>query len=209
LLLLEYLATRSTAVLAATGVTAIVLLGKLFVFDMPSWSWSGMLFHPGRDYLFLEAAMRLVDFGAIIGFLLMAFRLLSGDKNAEFARRMAGTAALILLFIFLTLEVNTFLSHFLQGSQAGGVSILWSLFALGCLLGGLWRNQKDLRYLALTLFAVVGGKVFFSDLAQLDPIYRIIAFMILGVLVLCGSFIYLKYRPTFADHGSKLEENQP
>ena len=63
-----------------------------------------------------------------------------------------------------------------------------------------------MRYLSLTLFTVVGGKVFFSDLAQLDPIYRIIAFLILGVIVLCGSFIYLKYRPAPAGQGTPAEE---
>jgi uncharacterized membrane protein len=40
--------------------------------------------------------------------------------------------------------------------------------------------------------------VFFVDLAQLDQIYRIIAFVILGVLLLCGSFVYLRYRQAFA-----------
>lgn len=205
-LFLEYLATRSAAILTATVIIAGMLLGKLFLFDMPSWSWNGMLFRQGMEYRFIDATMRVVDFGAIILFMLTGFRLLAGDPNAQYARKMAGIAALTLLFIFLTLEVNTFLSHFLQGSQAGGVSILWSIFAIGCLLGGLWKNQKELRYLSLTLFTVVGGKVFFSDLAQLDPIYRIIAFLILGVIVLCGSFIYLKYRPAPAGQGTPAEE---
>ena len=207
-LLVEYLATRSAAVLAATSLVGITLLGKLFVFDMPSWAWEGMLFHQGREYHPLEAAMRFADFGGVIAFLMIAFRLLTGDAQAQITRKMAGAVAMALLFIFLTLEVNTFLNHFLKGSEAGGVSILWSLFALACLLGGLWNNLKDLRYLALALFAVVGVKVFFSDLAQLDPIYRIVAFLILGVLVLSGSFIYLKYRPTQPTIGTTAEETK-
>ena len=48
-------------------------------------------------------------------------------------------------------------------------------------------------------------KVFFVDLAQLEQIYRIVAFILLGVLVLSGSFVYLKYRETFAV-GSDAEE---
>jgi hypothetical protein len=31
----------------------------------------------------------------------------------------------------------------------------------------------------------------------LDQIYRIVAFLILGILLLVGSFIYLKYRDSF------------
>jgi hypothetical protein len=197
LLLYEYLADRNPLILGALIVLACLLLGKLFVFDLGHWGASEMMLYGGNRYSFLEAGMRLVDFGAIIAFLYFGFRLLAGDVAARPARNFAGIAALVLLFIFLTLEVNTFLAFFVKGSQAGGVSILWSLFAIGCLLGGIWAYLPALRYVALGLFAVVGWKVLFSDLVRLDPLYRIIAFIILGVLVLCGSFIYLKYRATF------------
>ena len=163
----------------------------------------------GGEYSFLEAGMRLVDFGAIIAFLFFGFRFLAGDVAARLARNLSGIAALVLLFIFLSLEVNTFLTHFVPRSQAGGVSILWSLFAIGCLLGGIWKNLRALRFVALGLFAVVGCKVLFSDLARLDPLYRIVAFIILGVLVLCGSFIYLKYRATFASQADSWEDKTP
>ena len=61
-----------------------------------------------------------------------------------------------------------------------------------------------LRYVGLGLFTVVGFKVFFVDLASLDQFYRIIAFILLGVLVLCGSFLYLKYRQTFESQHSEV-----
>ena len=47
----------------------------------------------------------------------------------------------------------------------------------------------------LALFAVVAWKVLFSDLTDLLQVYRIVAFILLGLLVLSGSFVYLKYRP--------------
>ena len=195
LLLYAYVSGRNQGVLAMLLVFACVLLGKLFMIDMPSWR-ADFMFYAG-PYSFLEATMRLLDFGIIIAFLFLGFRLLKEDVNAQAARQVSGGAALVLLFIFLTLEVSSFLASFVPGLQGGGVSILWSVFAIGCLLSGIWKDQRILRYVALGLFAVVAWKVFFSDLAQLDQIYRIIAFMILGVLVLCGSFIYLKYRSTF------------
>ena len=55
-----------------------------------------------------------------------------------------------------------------------------------------------LRFTGLGLFTVVGFKVFFSDLASLDQFYRIVAFIVLGILILSGAFLYLKYRQTFA-----------
>lgn len=204
-LLYEYLVDRSKAILGVLIVFATLMLGKLFFIDLPSWSVQEMLY-AGESYSFLEAAMRLVDFGAIIAFLYFGFRLLAGDVAAELARMLSGAAALVLLFVFLTLEVNTFLTDFVPGLRAGGVSILWSLFAIGCLLAGIRKDARALRYVALVLFAVVCWKVLFSDLARLDPLYRIVAFIILGILVLCGSFIYLKYRSTFTTPTASPEE---
>jgi uncharacterized membrane protein len=205
LLLYEYLPDRNRAILGVLAVLACVLLCKLFLFDLRSWNAEFMLYAapPGYQgsrpyYSFLEAAMRLLDFGIIIAFFLLGFRLLAGDVNAQVARQVSGAAALVLLFIFLTLEVSSFLATFVPQFQRGGVSILWSVFALGCLLPGIWKDIRVLRYAALGLFAVVAWKVFFSDLVQLDQIYRIVAFIILGILVLAGSFVYLKYRSAFA-----------
>ena len=65
-------------------------------------------------------------------------------------------------------------------------------------MGGIHKKAGALRFTGLGLFTVVGFKVFFSDLASLDQFYRIIAFILLGVLILCGAFLYLKYRQTFA-----------
>ena len=112
-----------------------------------------------------------------------------------------------LLFIYLTLEVNSFLFTYVDGLRPGGVSILWSLFALGLILRGIGKNVRTLRYLGLALFAIVALKVFFVDLERLDQIYRIVAFILLGILVLSGSFIYLKYRETFASKGPPDKED--
>ncbi len=48
--------------------------------------------------------------------------------------------------------------------------------------------------------------MFFVDLASLDQFYRIIAFILLGILVLCGAFLYLKYRQTFENPYSQASE---
>jgi uncharacterized membrane protein len=140
--------------------------------------------------------MRLLDFGAIIAFLGCGYYLLAGRDHSRSAGVIFGLAALALMFVFTTLEVNTFLYHFVPGLRAGGVSILWSIFALSLILAGIWKDTRTLRYVGLALFAVVAWKVLFSDLARLEQLYRIIAFIVLGLLVLSGSFVYLKYRPT-------------
>ena len=128
----------------------------------------------------------------------LAFIRLDGSTLARQTKVTFG-AGLALAFIWSTLELHTMLDQFVPGMESGGVSILWSLFALGLILAGIHRQVRDLRFVGLGLFVVVVWKVFFVDLAQLEQLYRIIAFMLLGVLVLCGSFLYLKYRQTFAN----------
>jgi uncharacterized membrane protein len=184
------------------------VLGKLFLQDLPSWDVSERFLYDG-PYSYRDGLMRAIDFGAVIALLASGYFLLAGRAAAEQARNALGLAGLALLFIYLTLEVNTFLHNYVPGMQAGGVSILWSIFALALIVRGIARNAAVVRYLGLALFVIVSGKVFFVDLAQLDQFYRIIAFVLLGVLLLCGSFIYLKYRDKFKLPGTEPQEEAP
>jgi len=196
-LLLYQLMVHSSRVaqsLFALAVAAVLL--KLFAFDLLSWDVSPEFLYDG-PYSIRDALLRLVDFGAAAGFLAAAYVLLAGRDRARTDRVVIGFASLAMLFIYLTLEVNTFLHQYLPGMQSGGVSILWSLFALALIFRGIARRAATVRYLGLALFAIVTWKVFFVDLAQLDQFYRIVAFILLGILALVGSFAYLKYRDQF------------
>lgn len=181
--------------------SAAVLLGivgiKLFAFDVPSWELMQSFVYRG-EYSYHDGAMRLLDFGAIILFAGLAARMVTKQRGEVDPAKLFAIASAGTLLVFLTLELNTYLHTFLPGMRPGGVSILWAGFAFTWLLRGIWKNTKPLRYSGLTLFAIVILKVFFRDLAELDQFYRIIAFIVLGLLVLAGSFVYLKYRETFA-----------
>ena len=198
LLLYEVTVNQHEAVLALLMLFVAGLLFKLVAFDLPSWHVTGVLLY-GGGYSFRDAGLRLLDFGAVIGFFAGAYALLAGRAHARTVGIFLGFTSLSLLFVYLSLEVNSFLFHYIPGLQYGGVSILWTLFALSLILRGIWRNIRELRYIGLALFAIVAWKVFFVDLGQLDQLYRIVAFLVLGVLLLIGSFIYLKYRDTFVD----------
>jgi uncharacterized membrane protein len=197
LLLNEYLASPARPVLVALGFFVAGVLAKLVFFDLPSWRLGEDMVYAG-SYSFLDALMRLLDFAALAAFFALMFSRLGGAKGPPFAAPTAGWLALGLSFVFLTLELNTFLSQFVPPLRAGGISILWSVFALGLIVVGIHQQKGALRYTGLALFTVVGVKVFFSDLASLDQFYRIVAFILLGILILCGAFLYLKYRQTFA-----------
>ena len=198
LLLVEALQRATNTLLYGLAAAVSVVFGKVLLVDIPSWELGGGFLYAGA-YSFADGMLRLLDFAAVIAFLAVAAALLS--QKAEIDRRAGqafGLAALGMLFLYLTLETNAVLHTYLEGLRPGGVSILWAVFALGLILRGIVRQASALRYLGLGLFAIVVWKVFFVDLAQLDQIFRIVAFLVLGIVVLAGSFVYLKYRDAFA-----------
>ncbi len=196
-LLYEYLGCASRSVRGVLAFFAAGVLVKLLFFDLPFWGLNEACVY-GGSYSFLDALMRLIDFGAMAAFFVLAFYSFTAVGRIVHAAELAGWLALSLAFVFLTLELNTFLSQFVPALRAGGISVLWSVFALGLILGGIHKKAGALRLTGLGLFTVVGFKIFFADMASLDQFYRIVAFILLGVLILCGAFLYLKYRQTFA-----------
>ncbi len=201
-LTLEFAKTTSRIVLGFLLVFVGAVLLKLIVFDLQAWSATSTFYYDG-PYVFYDAGFRLLDFGAIIVFFVFATRLLmkqAATSHQDIARDagiVMATAGVGMLFLYTTLEVNSFLKHFVENLRSGGISILWTLFALSFLVRGISKNIKPMRYVGLALFVIVACKVFFFDLAKLDQLYRIVAFIILGVLVLFGSFLYLRARKTF------------
>jgi uncharacterized membrane protein len=189
--------TRSSALLTLLGILAGVFVAKLILVDASVWN-------PNLDRLYYSytwdpvlAGIRAMDFGLCIGLLSLLFARLRGDTNSRAIAVAGGIGALVLFFLFLTFELNTALHRFLPGMRAGGLTLLWALYALALLLGGLRWTVRGLRYAGLALFLVVVGKVFLVDLDGLESIYRIVAFIVLGVVLFLAALLYLRNRARF------------
>jgi uncharacterized membrane protein len=79
-----------------------------------------------------------------------------------------------------------------------GLSILWTLYAFAAMGIGIQRRLAALRLGAIGLFALTVAKVFLVDLGRLDAGYRILSFVVLGVLLILASFLYTRYRARIA-----------
>jgi uncharacterized membrane protein len=77
-------------------------------------------------------------------------------------------------------------------AQQLGLSLFWTIYAATLIALGLARRSAPLRWQALALFGIVVAKVFFYDMSSLDRIYRILSFLVLGILLLGVSFAYQK-----------------
>ncbi|MBN1394548.1 MAG: DUF2339 domain-containing protein [Pirellulales bacterium] len=212
-LLLEYRAYRNNALLALLVCFAAGMVIKLFAFDLPAWHIGGNWRYGGEFYSFRDGGLRLLDFGAMIALMVFAWNLLrrltvspTDEAGVKFTSNLFGSAALAMLFVFLTLEANTFLDNMLPELRVGGVSILWACFALGLVVGGMWKDVRAIRYAGLALFAVVAYKILFLDLAREESLYRALACVLVGALVLCGGFVYIKCRPLVAARNKEGEQ---
>lgn len=70
------------------------------------------------------------------------------------------------------------------------LSVLWSLYAAILAAVGFIRRTAAIRWVALSLFALTVIKVMLVDIAMLEQLYRIIAFLVLGLLLLVVTWGY-------------------
>ncbi len=114
--------------------------------------------------------------------------------------------AWIIAFLAWSLEGPTWCRQLLadptEAARVGSFTLTaaWML-AAGLLLGlGLRRRHRALRIAALMLCALVAGKLLLIDLAQAGQLWRILAFMLVGVLFLAGSWAYHRLLRNQADN---------
>ena len=69
-------------------------------------------------------------------------------------------------------------------------SALWMTYGAMLMVVGFLRRSAFVRWQALLLIAATIGKVFIYDVSELDRGYRIVSFIVLGVLLLAISFVY-------------------
>jgi uncharacterized membrane protein len=72
--------------------------------------------------------------------------------------------------------------------------VLWTIFASAALVWGFARSLPALRYGGLALLGVVIAKVFVVDLAAVHTGYRIVSFLVLGLVLLGVSYLYQRRR---------------
>ena len=139
------------------------------------------------------AALRALAFGALPATLAAAWRL----KWTKFWSPYVLGLALLQFLLYLTLEANVIATVFLHAFRHGVVTLVWTVFALALLFTGIRAGGRWLRWCGLLLFALAVVKLLVFDLIGLETLYRIIAFISVGVLLVLGSFVYLKYRNRF------------
>ena len=150
------------------------------------WELTGVAF-------WKASGLRLLAYGALPATLLAAWRLKRTDRGIA---KVFGLA-LVQVWLYVTFESDVIARVYAPHFRECAVTLVWTLFAFALLFAGIRLCGKWLRWFGLGLFALAVGKLLLADLAGLDTLYRIVAFISVGVLLVLGSFVYLKYKNLF------------
>lgn len=158
----------------------------------------GAAYHPGRLFLSGESALLALQ---VIAAVVTARLLPSTDPTMRTVRQALFVVAHIVAIVWLTMETLAVFeaepgswSIRLREERAFAVTAVWAVYAAGALVGGVIGRSLLNRLVSVGLFGVVILKLVFSDLWLVGPLYRTIAFIGLGVVLLAGSFVYHRFR---------------
>jgi len=140
------------------------------------------------------------------------------EKLEDIERWLTGglfIGANLLVLFFLTTEISSSfeaayyresdyqVKRDIRSRMQLSISALWGFYSIVLVTVGILRRLQSLRLLAILLFAATILKVFFVDLGEMEKIYRIIASIGLGVILLVVSMMYQKYRTQINEFVSK------
>jgi uncharacterized membrane protein len=188
---LLWVGRRSGAqLLLGSGIVALVL-GVFRLIAIDNFSPDHVLFN-ARFF------SHLVAISVLFG--IRHFGGTSPGSRAEPALRLAVVAANGLAILALTHEVHDAFARAVDQRQGSRhdlylardftYSALYMVYGAALMFFGFWRRSAFVRWQALVLVAVTIVKVFVYDVSQLDRVYRILSFIVLGVLLLGISFAY-------------------
>ena len=89
-----------------------------------------------------------------------------------------------------------------------GYPILWGILSFALLIFGIKKQWKQLRIIALSLLGLTILKLFLYDINNVSETGKIIAFILLGVLILIISFVYQKIKKLVVDETQNTSSDE-
>lgn len=140
-----------------------------------------------------------LPFAAMLIFMIYQFR------NAEV---MKGVRPLnywlfhVMILILLSDELQHIITmmhldnyyHYSKVATRMGFTVLWGLYSMALITYGILRKQKMLRVIAMSLFGLTILKLA-GDAMSMTMGYRLIVFIVIGIILLVVSFMYQKFKP--------------
>lgn len=121
----------------------------------------------------------------------------ASGKLAHDVKNICLTAGGAAFFVYTSVEVFQCLKRVMPAFRHGGVSVWWAIIAVILLTTGIRRSHKYLRAAGLLLFSATTVKVAAVDIASLNTLWKVTAFLLIGILFLGGAAAYIRFRRNF------------
>ena len=109
-----------------------------------------------------------------------------------FARWMKGEAfkyIAVILGFFLVHSESVGLTHIYENIKFI-ISLAWVLYSGGITICGILLNKRYLINSGIFIIILTIFRIFIFDLAKVDALYKLIAFLALGIILMLVSYIY-------------------
>ncbi len=199
---------RDVRVLWGSGILTALAVVRLAAQDARLY-WPP--FEDGQGYV-LVFNPRFISFLCVCASLfLSAFWIAKMDAVRREIAGVPYVVANALMIWGLHLEVFAYINSRTDIVAGGSLktlisSVIFAGYGLLFLGSGFARRSAFPRILGLLLFAVVVVKLYFYDIWLLDRVYRIVAFVALGGLLLAGSYLYSRFREKLSTLVKDIQE---
>ena len=97
--------------------------------------------------------------------------------------------------LFFSMLASVLLAVLLFYEVSGSVlTVAWGVEGIALLAAGFPLNDRVFRLSGLTLFLICVLKLFLYDLRHLETMYRILSFIVLGIMLVTVSWAYTRFR---------------
>ncbi len=200
----------TVALRVMSAIVAMAAVLRLLIFDPRDFSYEP--FTP----IFNEFALPSIGVAALILASVFASsrRLKTFSRTEQSIAAVSGLGAIALLWYVLSLDCHDYFQAWSAQPEVNvtrmrwlgqlSLSALWTVYASVVLLIGFSTKLPQLRWLSIGLFGVTAVKVVLFDTANLDQIYRILAFFILAIFMGLAALVYQRTRTL----GPRLPESE-
>jgi uncharacterized membrane protein len=196
------LRTNNEWLFKGAQILLIITIGKFVFYDYLSIFTlrpDGLFFRGGFTHLMLE---RWITSAIVLCSIPVCIKLIKSGASSLIDISIAAIDApkiylglfLILLFLVMNIETSAFFYDYARSARFASISVLWALYAIGLMMVGVLKNIEILRKCAFGLFALTVLKVVLIDMDNVSTPFRIISFIVLGLMLMGSSYLYHRYR---------------
>ncbi len=111
-----------------------------------------------------------------------------------------------LLFAVLSLETSAYFHENLPQARFASISVIWAMFSIVLMILGFRKNSDRMRKIALGLLFLTSFKVFLFDIRNISTPYRILSFIVLGLILILISYLYNQAKGRLLNIGEEERE---